>query len=187
MSPAEHSLTLLYRIDTGNLITSVNPAWSDFARSNFGEAVLPERILGTNLLDSIEDETIGELYLQMIKRARQGKSLRFNYRCDAPGKRRTFEMNICQLANGEVEFSSSLQHEQARPSVAVLEPGQERSEELLRVCSWCQQVAMPDLRWLPVEEAVVELRLLEAEQLPRLTHGICPSCLAVMMVEIGRL
>ena len=171
-------LVLVYRIDAIDRITHVNAAWSDFARANQGEAVMPAQVLGSSLLASVDDQTVRELYTAMIKRARAGTPVRFKYRCDAPDRRRTFEMNIHQLAGGEVEFVSTLRHEEARAPVGLLQTGRPRDNRLLRVCSWCQQVALPDYSWVPVEVAVDKLGLLVAETFPRLTHGICEPCRA---------
>ncbi len=185
MKTADNPHALVYRIDDQGRITYVNPAWSEFARNNQGKPVLPEYILKTSLMASIADMTVRELYRQMIKRARAGSSVQFQYRCDAPDRRRLYGMEISLLASGEVEFASTLVHEDLRPAVALLEPGHARSRALLRVCSWCQKVAMPDGQWLPVEEAVAELRLLETDELPGLTHGICEACQSKLKAEIG--
>ena len=185
MLVADHPLTLIYRIDAGGRINFVNAAWSEFARNNHGESVLPEHVLGHPLLDSISDGTVRELYVGMIKRARVGRPIRFRFRCDAPDRRRVFEMDIHLIDGREVEFHSTLIHEEVRPAVAVLESGRIRDERMLRVCSWCQQVAMPDGSWVPVEEAVATLHLLEGETVPRITHGICLQCLDVMKTAMG--
>lgn len=177
-------LSLIYRIDAGNLITWVNEAWSPFARANLGEAVLPDRVIGRDLFASVSDPTVRELYRAILKRVRTGASVEFNYRCDAPDKRRTFVMKAHLLADGGVEFVSTLLHEEERPAVSLLEPGHPRSETLLRVCSWCQNVATPDGRWLPVEEIVAEFHLLEADNLPGVTHGICGRCYAEMEAKL---
>jgi hypothetical protein len=179
------SHTLIYRIDAAGKLTHVNAEWSEFALHNEGESVLPDRVLGTGLLAAIADETVRELYIRMIKRARAGVPVQFRYRCDAPDKRRTFEMNIRLLEGGEVEFASKLVHEEARPTIPLLETGGLRDERLLRVCSWCQKVALPDDTWVPVEESVEILHLLEAERLPGITHGICDPCMARMKASVG--
>ena len=184
MSPPDIPQVLVYRIDAGGRITYVNTQWSEFARDNQGEAVMPSNILGTRLIDSVTDMAVRELYLRMIKRARSGKPVSFHYRCDAPSKRRLFVMHIRLLAGGEVEFASVLKHEEARPRVALLEPGGARAASLLRVCSWCQKVATPDGQWRPVEEAVETMQLLHDKLLPGITHGICEPCKAGMMENI---
>lgn len=186
MESDENTLRLVYRIDGGDRISYVNPAWSEFARANQGEAVMPERVLGSSLLESVEDPTVQQLYNAMIKRARAGQPVQFKYRCDAPDRRRTFEMDIRQVDNDEVEFISALRKEEVRPKVAVLQAGAPRDNRLLRVCSWCQQVALPDYTWVPVEIAVQKLGLLEGESFPSLTHGICEPCRANWEKEVNK-
>jgi hypothetical protein len=177
------SRPLVYRIDARNRITWVNDAWSEFARDNHGESVLPAQVIGHDLLAAIVDPAVRGIYLAIIARVRAGAVVEFTYRCDAPDKRRVFHMKVHRLADGGEEFTSTLIHEEARPSVAVLEPDGVRSKSLIRVCSWCQKVAMPDGQWLPVEPAMAELHLMEAGNLPALTHGICPPCHAGMMAK----
>lgn len=181
------SNSLVYRIDAGNRITWVNAAWSEFAQGNQGESVMPERIVGQDLFASISDPAVREIYKSIIARVRTGAVAEFTYCCDAPDRRRVFDMEVRLLPDGGEEFTSTLKHEEVRPSVAVLERGGVRSKSLLRVCSWCQKVAMPDGRWLPVEQAVAEMHLLEVVQLPAITHGICPPCHAGMMATIDQL
>lgn len=175
--PSAKSCPLIYRIDAANRIVWVNDAWSDFAEANNGASVMPAQIMGHDLLASFADGTVRQLYAAMIKHVRSGKTVRFDYRCDAPDKRRTFTMEIRLRPDGEVEFVSSLQHEAQRAPVVLLQSGIPRDKErFIRLCGWCQCVAMPDGRWQPVEEAVVALHLLEVAVLPRITHGMCPAC-----------
>ncbi|HEY0962155.1 MAG TPA: PAS domain-containing protein [Pseudomonadales bacterium] len=177
--PYLHNFPVItYRIDASNRLTQVNEAWTEFARGNHGDALLPGDVLGRNLLDAIANITVRELYVRMIQLARSGQTLRFHYRCDAPDRRRTFEMVIRPLEDGAVEFESTLTHEEPRPSLALLELGRPRDERLLQICSWCQKVEVDDGRWVPVEVAVDILRLLEANTFPQLTHGICEPCAA---------
>jgi hypothetical protein len=175
--PLSESHPLIYRIDAANRIVWVNEAWSEFALANHGRSVMPSQILGQDLLASFADGTVRQLYATMIQHVRSGKNVRFDYRCDAPDKRRTFSMEIRPRPDGEVEFVSTLRHEAPRAPVVLLKSGMPRDQErFIRLCGWCQCVAMPDGRWLPVEEAVSALHLLEAAVLPRITHGMCPAC-----------
>lgn len=178
---------MVYRIDAANRITWVNSAWSEFARENGGEAVMPEQVMGQDLFASITDPALRQIYRSIIERVRAGVPVNFSYRCDAPDKRRVHDMEVHLLPDDATEFVSTLRHEETRPLVAVLVPGGVRSKELIRVCSWCQKVAMPDDRWLPVEQAVAELRIMEGLQLPAISHGICLPCQATMMAQLGDL
>lgn len=174
-SPGPHPL--IYRIDATNRIVWVNDAWSEFAQANHGESVMPAHIIGHDLLASFADGTVRQLYATMIQHVRSGKSVRFDYRCDAPDKRRTFTMEIRPQSDGQVEFVSTLRRETPRVPLMLLKHGMPRDKErFIRLCGWCQCVAMPDGSWLPVEEAVAVLHLLEAVVLPRITHGMCPAC-----------
>jgi hypothetical protein len=177
---------LIYRIDAANRITWVNPAWVDFALANDGEASLPEKVIGSDLLATLSDGTIQALYLTMIQRARAGGVVRFTYRCDAPDRRRTFTMEIQSRPGDEVEFRSTLVREELRPTIGLLQVSRQRDRErFVRVCSWCQRIALPDGRWVEVEEAVVALDLFGADHLPLLTHGICRPCCEEMERMLG--
>lgn len=187
MKPAVQPVSLVYHIDSHNRLTWVNEAWAEFARENHGKGVMPDQVLGKNLFESLANDRVQALYAIILKRVRTGVTVEFNYRCDAPDRRREFVMVVRPLPNFGVEFVSTLTHEELRPSVPLLEPGHLRTRTLVPVCSWCQKVATPDRRWLPVEEAVALLNLEEAEQLPDLTHGICESCLGEMMAKLEKM
>lgn len=178
------ALTLHYRIDAEDRVIRVNEAWREFAEANEGDDVVAEKVIGRSLWDFVSGEGIAELYWQMIQRARAGHPVEFTYRCDAPEWRRLFRMTVRAHEHGEVEFRSVLEWEEPRPKVRLLDCHQVRDERWTRVCSWCQQVAMADDTWVPVEEAVARLDLLAAESMPKLTHGICPTCRAGMMTKL---
>lgn len=185
MGPAGPSL--VYRIDAANRITWVNEAWCDFARANGGESLLPGQILGHDLLAAFADPGVRQLYITMIQRVRAGKTVVFDYRCDAPDKRRLFTMAIRLRPDGEVEFASTLQHEEPRPVVALLQPGQPRDDErFIRMCSWCQNVALPSGAWVAVEEAVQTLTIMEADRLPQITHTMCHPCQARVLASLDQ-
>lgn len=176
---------LIYRIDEENLLCEVNAAWTQFALANEGAAVMPERVLGRSLWDFIEDANIRELYRQMVRRARSGSTAQFDYRCDAPEWHRRFRMTIRATEGGTVEFLSELRWQEPRPRMDMLAVNMPRSESWVRVCGWCQNVALQDGSWVPVEVAVAQLDLLAEEALPRLTHGICPPCHSGMMTQLA--
>ena len=174
----------VYHIDEQDRLCEFNAAWSQFALANDGAAVMPDQVLGRTLWDFIEDTSVRELYRQLVHRARAGHPARFDYRCDAPMWRRRFRMSIRKMANGTVKFSSRLQWEEERPQVDMLVAGAPRGEHWVRVCGWCQNVALPDGRWVPVEAAVKRMGLMAEEEFPRLTHGICPPCHSGVLAQL---
>lgn len=184
--PAASFSSLVYRIDGSNRITWVNEAWSEFARANSGEALSPDAVMGHDLLASFSDPTVRELYAAMIRHVRAGGNVRFDYRCDAPDKRRTFTMEIRLRPDAEVEFVSTLRQEESRSSVSLLELAMPRdAERFIRMCSWCQDVALPSGAWVPVEEAVKELNFMATDRLPRITHTMCRPCYLRVMSDLG--
>jgi hypothetical protein len=90
-------------------------------------------------------------------------------------------MTLSPLPDGGVEFSSLLRQEESRRPLGLLEPEMARDGRMIRICGWCHSVALPDGRWMPLEEAVEQLQLLEAETMPQMTHGICDSCLHIIL------
>lgn len=175
---------LVYHIDDKDRLCELSAAWTQFALANDGAAVMPERVLGRPLWDFIGDDHVCELYRRMVKRARAGYPAQFDYRCDAPEWRRRFRMTIRAGEDGAVVFLSQLRWQEQRPQVDMLDANMPRSGNWVRVCGWCQNVALPDGSWVPVEAAVAQLDLLAEEALPRLTHGICPPCHSGMMAQL---
>ncbi|MCF7761541.1 MAG: hypothetical protein K9M98_13665 [Cephaloticoccus sp.] len=172
---------LIYHIDKDDRLCDFNAGWSEFARANDGESVMPECVLGRSLWDFVGDAHVTQIYRQLVGRARAGHGVEFQYRCDAPDKRRLFKMTITANAEGVVQFSSRLLWEQVRMRVALLDARQPRDHHWMRSCSWCQKIKLESDRWEPVEVAVLQLNLLAGDSLPQLTHGICPDCKADML------
>lgn len=172
---------VVYRIDESDRLCAVNDAWRHFALENGGGGALADGLLGAPLWPCIADSSARELYRRLTARARAGQPVCFRYRCDAPAFRRTFAMSIEGRADGEVVFSSELLVSEPRPTVPLLDHRSGRSSALIRVCGWCQLVAAGPEEWVPVEDAVTRLGLLETELLPAMTHGICGACEQEMM------
>jgi hypothetical protein len=171
---------IIYRIDAQDFLCSVSDSWSEFARANFGQDVLPDKVIGVHLWDFIADGTSRELYRRLVARARRGDVVRFSYRCDAPAERRNFTLTISPAPDGGVEFRSEMTGREARPPVFWLSPDAQRSKTFLTLCSWCARVRMPDGSWAEIERAMEQHPLFKGPLAPRLTHGICEHCLAKM-------
>ncbi|MEO8030684.1 MAG: hypothetical protein ABJC74_08700 [Gemmatimonadota bacterium] len=173
---------LSYRIDHQDRLAELSGDWDAFAEANGGPHLVGNAILGRPLWDFLSDPTTVRIYRGLVARIRkQTQVARFRFRCDSPGHRRMLAMEMAPDAAGGVWFRVSIDREQERPPVTLLEGGRPRSGELLTVCSWCERVNLPVDRWVEVEEAVQELRLFEVSPLPRLSHGICHSCCETMM------
>lgn len=167
---------LVYRIDASDRLISANEAWDESARA-YGRPELAWRQLdGRTLWSQLSDSTVHDIYRQLVARAREGVPSSFPYRCDTAARRATFHMTIRGGARGEVEFTSTLLEATPRDAVRLLEANQPRDNRIIRMCGWCHAIAVNGA-WVPLEQAVKDLRLLTDERLPALSHGICPSCL----------
>lgn len=177
------SLVITYQIDAEDRLVGMNEAWTTFAENNRGEQAMPDQVLGRCLWEVVTDPALQELYRHMVRQARAGQPVRFRYRCDAPHERRVFEMAIREAGPGVVEFRSELKAAEERPPVAWLDPEVRRGPALVRLCSWCGRVALPDGRWVAVERAMELHQALQQAEAPAITHGICEDC-AQRMTEL---
>lgn len=179
--------TIRYWIDAQDRIIRVNDEWAKFSAENDGGSVgSAAGILGQTLWSFIEDQTLGNLYREMVLHARKGHPISFSFRCDAPCFRRVFQMRISGGLGEEVEFASTLESEEARAAVSLLDCRQPRNEEFVRMCSWCQRVNASG-RWMAVEVAVVMLGLMSDPTVPAITHGICEDCRSRLSAEMSKL
>jgi len=176
-------LDVIYRVDPQGRLTFVNDGWDAFAVENDAPELLGAAALGRPMADFIAGPETRHIYERILARAREGIHMTLPFRCDSPTERRHMSLTVAELGQDEVEFRSRLVAVEPRDSVAVLEPDRPRSEQLLTLCSWCNRGRVGD-RWAEIEEVVAELRLFEAE-VPRLTHGMCPQCVAEVGADLA--
>jgi hypothetical protein len=177
---------IIYRTDREDRIVSVNDAWTKFARENDGESVVAEKVVGRRIWDFVQDDRICGIYRFLIDDARNGRDVRFKFRCDSPAERRVFSMQLRSDKAGEVEWTSRLLLKEPREPIALLSAHLKRGASMVRICSWCHRVLLDEETWQDLETAVEQLKLLEMDPLPRLTHGICPDCQTEVMSEFRR-
>jgi len=166
---------LVYRVDRQDVIVFVDSEWDRFAASNDGEAAMSARVLDRSLWDFVVDATTRQLYRQLIQRIRDGRLLRFNFRCDSPGCRRLMEMEMSPAEKGAVQFRTRTISGTEREPQTLWERREACSDDLLVACGWCKKVKVEG-EWEEVEDAVTHLQLFEHALLPSITHGICEEC-----------
>lgn len=176
-------VALAYEIDGQNRITTVNRAWFDEAQTAGDERLKDERVIGRDLWELIQDRSTRHLYETKIGRARErAQPASFRFRCDTPDQRRLLHMEVTLRESGHVAFEVKLVESQPREPVELLRVGRAPSDALIRMCSWCKRVPLPDGVWVEVEQALDVLHLFEASgPLPAITHGICPACMDKML------
>lgn len=184
----EETPVVLYRIDAGDRSVFVNDGWLEFAHANGTHSLERERVLDQPLWSFITGPETAHVY-RMIFRAvrRSGAPAVIPFRCDSPDRRRYMSLRIAPWGRNGLEFEGRSLREELRSQVALFDTGASRGNDLLVVCSWCKRVRMDESadRWVDVEEAVRELGLFDEPRLPRLSHGICPSCAEGMEADLS--
>ncbi|HEX4730869.1 MAG TPA: hypothetical protein VH299_06345 [Solirubrobacterales bacterium] len=119
----------------------------------------------------------------LLRRLREeGREVELPFRCDGPGVRREMDIRIVAHPTGRVVlFSARLRSEASREEIQpLLDPETPRGEDMLEMCGWCDRFAVEG-EWVEVEEAVALLELFNREELPAISHGICPTCSALLL------
>ena len=97
-------------------------------------------------------------------------------------------MTIAALPDGSGwEFISEVR--EVRPAAVspleLLEGAVPEACGLLCICGWCARVDDAGT-WVEFADYVAATALLAADELPEITHGICPGCDARLMADIDR-
>lgn len=179
MDTTQDDYPVVHEIDSAYEILFVNEAWSTFAKKNGAMHLLPDNVVGSSLFDHISDPETRQLYKVIIDRVlSERRTARFPFRCDSPTLRRYMMMEISCPSQGICRMTSILLREEGRPAATLLDTSFSRSDQFLRMCSWCKMIEVAQDKWTEVEEAIQALDLFAEPQLPELTHTICPGCYA---------
>jgi len=165
----------VYRIDEKGQISFVNGQWTEFAVNNDAPELVGSDVLSRDFWEFITDDTTRYLYAQLVKRAREGHKVQFEFRCDSPDMRRNVEMRMSRHPSGEVEFDVRVLSVEPRDTCAVLDRRAERSEEFIYACSWCNRIKI-DNSWVEVDIAMGKLEAFQGNVIPQGSHGICEDC-----------
>jgi hypothetical protein len=182
-----HAATpLLYVIDANDFLTFVGPQWLAFAVENHAGHLTPETVIGTSLWTHIAEPTTRYLYRTLLQQVRAtDRSVLLPFRGDAPDLRRFMQLRLTHRGEGVVELESTVETQEPRLAVSLMDPRVPRSADSVTVCSWCKKVATPD--WVEVEEAIGALRLFEKPCPPQVTHGICEECQSGLLAQLAPL
>jgi len=167
-----------YQIDASDTICHVNDAWNRFAQAGEAPELLDSKPVGECLWRYIADAETRHIYEQMLLKVRRRQVLvSVPFRCDSAAERRFLWLSMSPLEDGGVGFACEVDRVEARESVPLLDPSQERSGEALLICGWCKRVRVSADAWEEIEQAVAMLHLFDGIPLPPISHGICPACL----------
>ncbi len=166
-----------YSIDCNDVVTSTGGDWDRFALDNDGEELAKDRPQLT-LWDQIQGENARRVWQLVVSEVRrQHSAATVPFRCDAPGMRRWYEIDVQPGEDGSVNFRSSLVFEEARPEIPLVRRGSERQHEgdTVELCCWCAR-GRADNGWISLDELVWSRQQLDREPLPEIKQGICNDC-----------
>ncbi len=177
-----------YRIDAGDRIVSVCENWQAFAeRNDAPDACFAPRVIDSSIWDHIQDPETHHIYKVLVEKVRQTKTpITIPLRCDAPDLRRELEITLIPGADGDVTFLSKTIRVEPRASAPLLAGCQPRSEDFVRICSFCKKIDLGGDQWVEMETAVVEKEYFNDAPLPQLTHAVCPICFDIAMAELSQ-
>jgi hypothetical protein len=119
---------VVYCINRENILCSFNEEWDRFALSNNSDGIVAGKLLGTNLLDHISDDTLRHLTEQLIDKVRkEAVTISLPMRCDSPDVIREMTIGLSPGDSGEVQFVVKLLRAELREPVTLLDPEAERS------------------------------------------------------------
>lgn len=166
-----------YAIDAYDHLIEINQAWTQFAEDNeAGQSLRPESVLGQSLWKFIRDESLQELYRQLILTVRETQQeALFDFRCDSPRFRRFMRMTMLPRPDGVVQFRSETREVRPRTEDLRAAAAFTGSSHIMR-CSVCNLYKFPNGQWMELAEAVATTQALATDQRPRLLWSICPNC-----------
>jgi len=183
----EHgSGAIIYTLDAHNLITCVSGQWEAFAEANSGSGLAPSAVEGHLLWEFVANPEVRYIWSEVLTHVRQRqRSVVVPLRCDSPGVRRELQAHLSPLPRGGVRCESTTCSEQPHQTpIRLLDINTERDPgACINMCSWCKAIASPR-GWIELEEAVVQLNLLDGNPLPRISHVVCPHCFEEIMCTL---
>ena len=177
-----------YATDAAGGLVYVDGAWCDFARDNgAAEYAEPDRLYGRPLLSFISEMTTRHVYSILMDRVVKDRlTIAVPFRCDAPTQRRWLELQMSPREQGGVHFRTRQFRTEPRPAPIAFDRPQTRTDVILRMCSWCKDVEIAPAQWAPVEDAVRRFQVFASTDVPLITHGICPDCVALFERDARR-
>jgi len=171
---------ILYYLNEGDEIVTVNSAWNRFARENGAPEALGPRVLWRPVWAFISDGTTSLIYRHLIKAAREGRIIDFCIRCDGPSVVRLARMRMHQLRSGLVEVRVRTIEKMARRFIPI-EPVARSLAGDAQWCGWCQRIEIMPGCWLPAEAAQRDAGDGVWERPLHVRHGSCPQCIGRMI------
>jgi len=183
--PQKSKKEFIYSINENHRIDYVNDAWLEFASENGATRLTKDDVLNKSIWSFIAGRDTEQIFDLLFKKLKSNKArIAVPFRCDSPDCRRFMMLEMYSPDERNIQFKSWVVKEEKRPAVELLNFREEKSDRILRMCSWCKKIDAGDERWVEVEDAVEELNLFDEAPLPQFTHTICPPCSEMLLHQI---
>lgn len=174
-----------YELDRRLVITRIGAGWDQFALENGAPELVSPAPLGRPLLLYLTDATTVQLYELLFERvAAARRPMTLPIRCDGATRRRFLDLTIFPMSTGGFSIVTVLVRSEPRRPITLFERGARRRPESLMVCSWCNRAHIKG-HWMEMEQGVIELRLFERDDQPRLEHSVCDACRRFMFTMLA--
>ncbi|MCX8065919.1 MAG: hypothetical protein N3G21_12235, partial [Candidatus Hydrogenedentes bacterium] len=151
-----------------------------------GYEIISDKVIGKNLFNFIYSKDVKQIYREIIACVKNGKTIKFPFRCDSPTHVRNFFMTINLDEEKKVTFTSEFLSENLRETPLKAIYSTNISEEyMLVMCSWCKKVKT-QAGWLELEEVLNKEKIFIKREIPQISHGICEECYSVIKSEISK-
>lgn len=155
-------------LDTNDLIVRVSPEWDVFALANDGEQAVGAKVCGRRLLDFVAGDITRIWVHNLLCKARMGRRIERDYRCDSPTMKRYMQLAIELDAERTVRMRHTLLREEPMQHPVEFALGSSSAPYRER-CSICNRIQIAD-QWH-------EADAVNAGQNPvAVLYTICPDC-----------
>ncbi|MEN3974277.1 hypothetical protein [Emcibacter sp. SYSU 3D8] len=181
----------------GTILAVGERNWSDFASANGAPQLsTAAAVVGSNLFKQTAGVEVRQVQEHLHREVASGRrvTVTYTYRCDSPGAERLMRMSVTPVMQGgkagAILYQSVVLKEAPRPPMSLFAsrgegPEAGRDPEIVRLCSYCHDVAWPaepgsDVEWIEPDEYYRRGGSPDV----MISHGICPDCFD--RLELGR-
>jgi hypothetical protein len=132
---------VVYWLDRNDRIVDLNEAWAAFARSNGGEGLEPEAVLGRPLRQFVSGDPTRMWLDAVLALARlKGEPVERAYRCDCPDLQRFMKMRVVPEKGEVLRLEHHLLSSRPRPAVRFIPCSQSVDGKPILRCSICCRI-----------------------------------------------
>lgn len=181
-----HEPLVTYHINSNDVLVYTCNNWDSFALENDAPEMISSNVLGRKIWDFISNTETRYLYKLIFDYVRSlKKESDVIIRCDAPETIRLLNLKISYGSNGLLIIKSFPMKIQRQEYLPLLDRKVERSQEIIKMCSYCKGIEIAHEKWLSLEKALNELDLFQREKPPQISHGVCTDCYETVKKEFA--